>query len=1138
MNKNPTRRWERLMWVFIVSGLLILLLVFAYMVTSAEWIIDLILIIGAGTVMASLFALFVDGGQRQRRARTSKAPAYQKPKLRRDEASQRPQRDEKVFEPRPMGEAPAAAGANDPYRRGYEMMGEKGEAPRYAPSAYTRPQGENYDSYLNPRTETREYNEREYGSPRPAYADYSRSAEIEPNQPPRRPDWERDPYRNTEPSRPSYADYARPSTSPRSVESGSESGRSADWMRDPYQRPTTPTPPNYADYRRSAEMEPTQRREDPLARPASTTDPVRPAYSGYERQQQDEPRTVEPERLTPRPTNFDTPIPSRQQTSSAGSILDDEDTQKMRPVGQSAETSPFARPTPPSYRFEEKSNIASRYGAQSADGEADTQAERFSPLSPPTRPAFRADEAAVPAEADTVDASAESTAETASPLAPPSQPEYRYTETPSVVDEPASIPPASASTAPAPSGFAPPTPAQPDYRIDHAEPAAIDRSEAPQERAQVIAPAPSRFAPPVAAQPDYLSEAAEPTAAAPTASPQEKAQMVAPAPSRFVSPVQAKPSARFGVPMPAETDGDAVSSLAASASDAPEMAQPTATQQTGFEYSPSSAVDDNKPILQPAEVAPEHTQAEPTLDVVTPVGQQGLRDALAPGAIVAFVGSDLLDKTGQLQTLVNEMANDGALRRDYPSGLVYYDFYDNPRLPFAQRHIADALGHSSEPAPSVAYRASMADKRALILLDHAEKAENLTALLAARGESTFILSLPTPQQAPDRSEIVAARALDSDESAELLATLAGSRANDRANVASIASKVGNAPVPLRLIGAYMNQEVESASAYLGRMPNDYLEGLNPRGGSSGDAELHFDRHLDLVTRQLSGDSAELYVLLGQCAYAPISPDFITGVLNWNPMRTEQALIPLREYGLVEPLDETYIGLTHTAIHTHAHEHAQGSVLVTRIGPPLANYVEQVGSDVVVNHEPHIFALLDALNEQQQLATVNRIAWAVDSALPAEGAWLEREKSAELGMNAAQALGERFDEMAHAAVLGTANTKIGRLDSGLQHYSRALVISRERNDLINEGAILSNIGQAYSESGDFDSALGMFEQALEIRQTNGDNLGLANTLSNVGELYINMNQPAQARQAWELAYEWYAHVGSPEANTMRALLSEL
>jgi tetratricopeptide (TPR) repeat protein len=111
--------------------------------------------------------------------------------------------------------------------------------------------------------------------------------------------------------------------------------------------------------------------------------------------------------------------------------------------------------------------------------------------------------------------------------------------------------------------------------------------------------------------------------------------------------------------------------------------------------------------------------------------------------------------------------------------------------------------------------------------------------------------------------------------------------------------------------------------------------------------------------------------------------------------------------------------------------------------------------------------------------------------------------------AARALGDPAAEAGALINLGVVNWQLGNYDAALAQLRSALDRFREVGDRRGEARALGNLGVVRTSTGDYDAAAGFHEQALARFTEIGDRVGEANTLTNLGDVYVRAGRHTEA-----------------------------
>jgi len=122
------------------------------------------------------------------------------------------------------------------------------------------------------------------------------------------------------------------------------------------------------------------------------------------------------------------------------------------------------------------------------------------------------------------------------------------------------------------------------------------------------------------------------------------------------------------------------------------------------------------------------------------------------------------------------------------------------------------------------------------------------------------------------------------------------------------------------------------------------------------------------------------------------------------------------------------------------------------------------------------------------------------------------------------IGDRRGEGAVLGNLGSAYADLGETRRAIEYHEKALAIDREIGDRRGEGQDLGNLGNAYADLGETRRAIEYYEQALAIHREIVDRRGEGKDLCNLGNVYADLGETRRAIEYYEQALEIGREIG--------------
>jgi tetratricopeptide (TPR) repeat protein len=492
---------------------------------------------------------------------------------------------------------------------------------------------------------------------------------------------------------------------------------------------------------------------------------------------------------------------------------------------------------------------------------------------------------------------------------------------------------------------------------------------------------------------------------------------------------------------------------------------------------------------------------------------------LLPGKVVTLCGPGGMGKSALAAQAVSKLEPSR-----FPDGIVFHTFYGHPQTELALRSIAKEFAIKPEPSLDIAVRNALSGKKALLILDGAEDAKDLPAVLRLRGSCGVLITTRS------RKDALAVRLnikpLDDKPAAELLAAWSGQDI-DAETTRRICTHLGGLPVAVRIVGHYLRSTDEPAAEYLRWLDKEPLGQLSKGKHRTESVAVLLRRSVD----QVSADARQVLALAGTLAYVPISGSPVAVILDDDDERCRDALNELVNYGLLERQKERW-QISHALVHTYARtELVMSKEKLERLASYYISFCEAASAENAkgyarLNDErAHCLRLMESCLASALWQEVKGLVAAIRDYLDRQGYWTEQLTAVGMRLTAAQQAGDRKDEGECLHNLGYTCNSRGEPKKALAYYEQALPIRRELGDRKGEGVTLNNMAAIYQQQGKHELALQYYKQDLTICREGGDRKGEGTTLNNIGAVYSMQGDKKQALAYYEQALPIHREVGN-------------
>ncbi len=513
-----------------------------------------------------------------------------------------------------------------------------------------------------------------------------------------------------------------------------------------------------------------------------------------------------------------------------------------------------------------------------------------------------------------------------------------------------------------------------------------------------------------------------------------------------------------------------------------------------------------------------------------------LLDSLKPGYAVTLCGPGGIGKTALVSEILWRLAPDNSPPSQFPDGVIFHTFYHQPQASLALEALARAFGEDPRPSPIDTARRALAGRKALLILDGAESADNLDVILEVAVSCGIIITSRRHRDAPaDWSDL---SPLPQDQAIQLLRAWGHNYAADEVSANRICEFLGGLPLAIVLAGKYMSQCHQQAEDYLAWLEATPLAALDLGERQHQSIPVLMKRSLD----QLSELSRASFRVAGILAMSPFGPELIATALNIPRHEADRHLGELVDYGLIIRPD-TFYHVAHTLAYTYARKDlVTEHDMLLRLAQYYCNLLKEQGGPglpgkiIIDTNRAHILALQSACLDASEWDAVCKITLMFDNYLDLQGYSTERVKVAKAGLQAALAIGDYNNEGAFLNLLGLACADLGDMHLAIDYYNQALAVAHKIRNRQLECYVLGNMGNANIHFGDYHNALKLFKRFLHIAHKIGDKYGEGNACGNLGRVYQHLGKLKKADESYRKALE--IHLGRGDLRGASKALSSL
>ncbi|MFG1870109.1 AfsR/SARP family transcriptional regulator [Micromonospora arborensis] len=460
-----------------------------------------------------------------------------------------------------------------------------------------------------------------------------------------------------------------------------------------------------------------------------------------------------------------------------------------------------------------------------------------------------------------------------------------------------------------------------------------------------------------------------------------------------------------------------------------------------------------------------------------------------------------------------------ALAGKYPDAQLYIDLHGHsertPLTPAAAvATLLRQLGVPAERVPTnqddrlALWRTELAGRRALVVLDNAASADQVTPLLPNGSQCLILITSRRRLVGVDEGRPSSLPVLDTDEAIELLGLVAGvSRvAAEPEAAAEVVRRCGHLPLAIRLAGARLAHRPRWRIA-------DLAERLSTRPDPLAEfeaGERSVGRAFALSYAQVSPTAQRAFRLLGLHPGVRFD-NSVAAVLAELPLPEAQDLLDeLVDAHLVEEAEPGRYRL-----HDLVREYAR-----TLVAEPERAVERRDAIGRLLDHHLHVASAIARTTELSAayslLATAEPIRPDLVTRVAQQGrAWLDENLAAWTTLvRLAEAEGFLSQCWQLARAGWHAQFEGGRLDELIETHTVGLRAAEELGDERALATMLNYLASAHYRLGNFPESIRLMERSLAIFRRLGLRNDVRNTLGNLGTSYAANFEFRRARECYD------------------------
>jgi DNA-binding SARP family transcriptional activator/tetratricopeptide (TPR) repeat protein len=409
------------------------------------------------------------------------------------------------------------------------------------------------------------------------------------------------------------------------------------------------------------------------------------------------------------------------------------------------------------------------------------------------------------------------------------------------------------------------------------------------------------------------------------------------------------------------------------------------------------------------------------------------------------------------------------------------------------------------------WRAEMANRRAVIVLDDVPAADQLTPIVLAVGDS---LTLVTSRQDADWPGqcVLRLKPLGADEAGTLLQRAAGTGiGQDVDKMATVASLCGGWPLAIRVAAS----RLRARDGDLDQLINE-LEDVHTGRAESGDTARRIFSAFEVTYRQLTPRDKRIFRMLGASPNADFGLDTASALTGETTASTADGISGLSRRCLIERRAAGRFGF-HDLVRGFAAARCAQEDPEPEQRRAISRLIQYYADTLTTPGSAHAWLETEWRNVVLVAGYAASHEWhrqcadlthSLGGFLEASGHWNDAVGAHEMGLHACRLLGDPGRRARASLDLSAAYRRTGDHDKARRYADEALTAYMHLGDQRGQAAATDELGLVYRNSGNVRAALAHHQEAADLYDATGDQRGQATAMLHAATAFGRLGRYAE------------------------------